>query len=114
MKWPRNLIQNHEKRNYHRVFKIFLILFAGMIDKYRFFNNQEPIFILKTTHFLDGGTTFYYGPGYEFIDWNILSYDDVKDQSFNYTKKEIRIFPFFITDYSRDEIDITEFEIRYQ
>lgn len=91
-----------------------LILVAGIIDTYRFFNDKSPIFILKTTEFKDGGTKFYYGPGYELIDWNILSYDDKKDQSFNYTKKELRIIPFFITDYSPNEINTKTFEVKYE
>lgn len=93
---------------------IALILVAGIIDTYRFFNDKSPIFILKTTELKDGGTKFYYGPGYELIDWNILSYDKEKDQSFNYTKKELRIIPFFITDYTLNEIDTKTFEVKYE
>ena len=93
---------------------IAISLIAGIIDSYRFFNDKEPVFVIKKTQFLDGGTTFYYGPGYELVDWNILVYDEEKEKSFNYTKKEIRIIPFFITDYSSDKLDIPTFEIQYQ
>jgi len=91
-----------------------LILMAGTIDSYRFFNNKKPLFILKTTQLLDGGTTFYHGPGYEFVDWNILGYDNERNRPFNYTKKEVHVIPFFITNYSLDRIDTDTFERQYQ
>lgn len=90
-----------------------LALILGTIDSYKFFNNEKPLFILKTTQFTDGGTTFYYGPGYQLIDWNILQFDDKKQKSFYYLKKEIRIIPFLFLGYSPEKLDLKTFEIQY-
>lgn len=47
---------------------ICFILF-GVVDIVRFRTGKEPVFIVKEEHLNDGGTTVYYGIGYQLIDW---------------------------------------------
>ncbi len=93
---------------------ILVIVLLGSIDTYRFSNGKNPIFALYKTSYTDGGTTFYYGPGYQLIDWYILGYDQEKEKSFYSTKREIKIFPFFLYGYSAEEIDKSDFEIVWE
>lgn len=91
---------------------ILLATVFGTIDSSRFFANKEPIFILNKTSYSEGGTTFYYGLGYQFIDWHILSYDQKKEKSYYHTKKEMNIFPFLRYGYP-EKVDKSDFEIKY-
>ncbi len=86
----------------------------GIIDTYRFENNQEPIFTFRNVYFKEGGTEFRYGLGYQLIDWHVLDYDQENERSFYYTKKETKIFPFLKYKYSLDESYKTNFEISYE
>lgn len=100
------------------IFLLFLLVsFAfilGAIDSFRFLKNQKPLFVLWEINLKDGGTTFYFGPGYELIDWHITDYDDVKEKPFYYTKKEIRLFPFLKFSYSLKDIDKNDYVIQYE
>lgn len=61
---------------------LIIILVLGLIffgvDYYRVKNNELPIFCIKRSTLLDGGTNIYYGLGYQVIDYNKLSgYDKI-------------------------------------
>lgn len=43
------------------------------VDSKRIVNDKIPIFILHTDHLDDGGTTVYYGFGYQLIHWKRLT-----------------------------------------
>ena len=58
------------------IFILFTISFVTyLIDSYRIDNNYKPIFIVHKDQLNDGGTTVYYGIGYQLITWKMLNPD---------------------------------------
>lgn len=51
---------------------LLLIISSCVIDYKRFESNQKPLFCIKTDHLNDGGTTVYYGLGYQLIEWKVV------------------------------------------
>ncbi|MFH1291977.1 MAG: hypothetical protein ABIH87_02160 [bacterium] len=75
------------------VFVVILIVFFGLIDHYRFRNDKDPLFILKTNILKDGGNEVHCGMGYQIIRSHMLGYDGENKKSFYYSHKEFNIFP---------------------
>lgn len=65
----------------------------GVIDCIRFQKDESPIFIIKKDVMNDGGTTIYYGVGYQLIDWKIIDGDETATLKYK-VGKEIHIFNF--------------------
>lgn len=63
------------------VFFLLLICFTifAAIDIVRFQDGKEPVFIVKKDHLNDGGTTVYYGIGYQLIDWKKIDSTVISD-----------------------------------
>jgi len=55
----------------------FISILTYIIDSQRLENHQTPIFILHTDNLNDGGTTVYYGIGYQLINWKRINPDNV-------------------------------------
>lgn len=70
---------------------LFTIL--GRIDIYRFTNDREPLFIIKKEYVNDGGTTVYYGVGYQLISWKVIDDRDIVDITY-LSGKEYHIISF--------------------
>lgn len=80
-------------------FLIFLFhIFAFYYDKNLINNDREPFFSIKTGGLKDGGTTFYYGLGYQIIQWNVLKTKNLNGKDIYGVEHgfEIHRFPFFI------------------
>jgi hypothetical protein len=52
---------------------ILIHIFTFFIDYKKISNNTNPIFSIPLTYFKDGGTTVYYGFGYQVIYWHYLT-----------------------------------------
>ena len=88
---------------------ISLVLTLGLLDAYYFLNQNPPLFTFHTISYKDGGTVFYYGVGYQLVEWNVLSQDEQK-QVFNYKKRETYIFPFFVDTDDFEKMDKSTFK----
>lgn len=60
------------------VLNVCFVLF-GAVDMERFQSGKKPLFIIKEDHLNDGGTTVYYGIGYQLISWRQISDDNPGD-----------------------------------
>ena len=69
---------------------LLLICFTifGIIDIKRFQDGKEPVFIVEKIIEKDGGTTLYYGIGYQLISWNRL------DEKGHFVGKEYHILRY--------------------
>lgn len=48
---------------------ILCFVLFGAIDMERFQSGKKPLFIIREDNIEDGGTTVYYGIGYQLISW---------------------------------------------
>lgn len=88
---------------------IVLVITLGSIDIQGFMNQQKPIFTFHTVSYKDGGTTFYYGTGYQLVEWNVLSQNEQK-QPFYYRKREYYLFPLFVDVDDFEKMDKSTFK----
>lgn len=53
------------------IFLVIILCFIlfGAVDIERFQDGKKPFFIIKRSFLNDGGTTVYYGIGYQLISW---------------------------------------------
>lgn len=60
---------------------LLLICFTlfGVIDIARFYDEKTPLFIIKEEHINDGGTTVYYGVGYQLIAWKKIDSNTISN-----------------------------------
>ncbi|QAA32550.1 hypothetical protein [Clostridium manihotivorum] len=67
------------------------------IDKSEIQKGNNPVFILKKDIYKDGGTTVYYGLGYQIISWNQYSKQSINGIEKDGTLKGIEThrFPFY-------------------
>lgn len=73
---------------------VLLLLFLcfvlfGAIDIERFQDGKKPIFIIHQDNIDDGGTTIYYGIGYQLISWRQMG--DAEDDPGDFVGKECHI-----------------------
>ena len=68
------------------------------IDKRLIALDKSPKFCLKTGGLKDGGTTFYYGVGYQIIKWNMISSKTINNKVIHGMEHgyEIHRFPSFV------------------
>lgn len=69
---------------------ICFVLF-GAVDIIRFRIGKAPVFIIKEEHLNDGGTTVYYGVGYQLIDWKKIDSNVISDIQYR-VGREYHIF----------------------
>lgn len=51
---------------------ILCFVLFGAIDMERFQDGKKPVFIIRQDNVEDGGTTVYYGVGYQLISWRMM------------------------------------------
>ncbi|GFP76095.1 hypothetical protein [Clostridium fungisolvens] len=68
-----------------------------LIDQSEIKNGNNPVFIFKKEVYKDGGTTIYYGLGYQIISWNTVSSENIDGVEKDGTLKGIEThrFPFY-------------------
>ncbi|GMQ63567.1 hypothetical protein [Vallitalea maricola] len=73
---------NKHKINIKKVILVLIIIlipvFTYSIDSKLVLQDKKPIFVVKTGMYKDGGTTEYWGLGYQVIKWNMLTIDGYK------------------------------------
>lgn len=90
-------------RNLKKIVITFSIIIAISlvtlaIDSILISCEKNPIFVLKVATARDGGTSIYYGLGYQVIDWHRSGEILVDEERWirgHYVGHELRIFPFF-------------------
>ena len=93
---------------------LFLLITTHLItyktDQYRISKNKNPLFSVPTVYIKDGGTTIYFGFGYQVIYWHFLSTEtiDKKEIKGHETGYEIhnlfdlKYIPFITYDFKPD------------
>ena len=93
---------------------LFIIVFhllTFLIDSYKISKNKRPIFALPSVYIKDGGTTIYFGFGYQVIYWHFLtSIEENNKKIYGYkTGYEIhhlfklKYIPFFTNNFTPDK-----------
>ena len=77
----------------------------GIIDYNRFLDDKTPIFIVEKTIMNDGGTTIYYGIGYQMIDWKIIDGTEITTIQYK-IGKEVNFFRYIDPIYDGPNVEL--------
>ena len=102
------------KKQLRFLLTLILVLFFsffifGFIDYNRFMDGKIPIFIINKDILNDGGTTIYYGVGYQLIDWKIIDSEEIIKIKYK-VGKELHVLRYInpLTDKPNVELEIVE------
>ena len=101
------------KRNKMRgVFIIFMILIVvlvvlGFFDYNRFKEGKLPLFAVKKDVINDGGTTAYYGIGYQIVNWKIMDSEMKGEEVFTRYLVGSEFHTLYFVDPLNDEPGVT-------
>jgi hypothetical protein len=93
------------------LFIITFHLFTFFIDLYQISKNKKPIFVIPLIYVKDGGTTIYFGFGYQVIYWYYLDTIIKNGKEINGYKRgyeihhlfKLKYIPFITSDFEPDK-----------